>query len=74
VLDTVHAVMLRAVAKGVAPAGEPPPALQRLEATGLAVRGPDGAWAITDAGRVALGPDPQGGEDLRSKITAWFTT
>ena len=71
-LDTVHKVMLQAVARGGAPA-DPPPALQRLEATGLVVRGADG-WAITDAGRIALGPEDAPGSDIKSKITAWFTT
>jgi hypothetical protein len=66
--------MLQAVVRGTAPV-DPPPALQRLEATGLVVRGPDG-WAITDAGRIALGPElgPGSGSDLKTKIAAWFTT
>jgi hypothetical protein len=73
VLDTAHKVMLRAVAQGRAPAGEPPPALRRLEATGLAVF-VDGVWHVTEAGHVALGPESESGPDLKSKITAWFTT
>jgi hypothetical protein len=73
VLDGPHTAMLRAVAKGAALPEPPPPALQRLEATGL-VMYVDGRWAVTEAGRLALGPDPEGGSDLRSKITAWFTT
>ena len=73
-LDTLHKVMLQAVVKGTAPA-DPPPALQRLEATGLVVR-TVGGWEITDAGRVALGPEPIDGTgaDLKTKIAAWFTT
>jgi hypothetical protein len=72
VLDPTHKVMLQAVAQGRAPA-EAPPALLRLEAAGLAVR-LDGAWAVTDAGRVALGPEDEAATDLRTRITAWFTT
>jgi hypothetical protein len=72
VLDTVHKVMLRAVAEGSAPA-DPPPALRRLEATGLVVL-VDDRWAITEAGSVALSFDAEPGTDLKTKITAWFTT
>jgi hypothetical protein len=71
-LDTTHKVMLQAVARGSAPV-EPPPALQRLEATGLVVL-VEGRWAITEAGQVALGFDEQAGTDLKSRLTAWFTT
>jgi hypothetical protein len=72
VLDTTHKVMLQAVAQGRAPA-EAPPALLRLEAAGLAAR-VDGGWAVTDAGRIALGPEGEAAPDLKSRITAWFTT
>jgi hypothetical protein len=72
VLDTIHKVMLRAVAEGTAPA-DPPPALRRLEATGLVVH-VDGVWTMTEAGYVALGPETDAGPDLKSRITAWFTT
>jgi hypothetical protein len=73
-LDTVHKVMLRAVANGTAPV-DPPPALRRLEATGLVVQ-VDGRWAVTEAGNVALSFDAEGGggTDLKTKLTAWFTT
>ncbi|HMJ35981.1 MAG TPA: hypothetical protein VK501_18900 [Baekduia sp.] len=71
-LDAAHKLMLQAVAQGRAPA-EPPPALRRLEATGLAVF-VDGTWAVTEAGRVALASESDTGSDIKARITAWFTT
>jgi hypothetical protein len=72
VLDAAHKLMLRAVAGGTAPA-DPPAALRRLEATGLVVH-VDGIWAVTEAGRVALGSETDTGSDIKARITAWFTT
>jgi hypothetical protein len=51
VLDFVHRLTLRAAANGD---GDDSPAMRSLVATGLVVRGDDGGYAVTPAGRRAL--------------------
>ena len=73
-LNTAHAVALRAVALGAVP--EDAGALRNLAIAGLVVP-VDGGWGLTQAGHAVLEIEGQGvGEagDLKSKLRDWFMT
>jgi hypothetical protein len=77
VLNSAHAVALRAVALGKAP--EDAAALRNLAVAGF-VAPVDGGWALTQTGHAVLeiegGAQASAGEagDLKSKVRDWFMT
>jgi hypothetical protein len=75
-LDGIHSLALRGIAKGVDVKGDAP-AVQHLAAAGL-IQPVDGAWALTQAGQAVLelegGGNGGDGTDVMSKIRAWFMT
>jgi hypothetical protein len=68
VLDAVHKLTLRAVARG--DAGESP-ALRTLVASGLVEQHPDGGHVVTAAGRVALKDDDESGFAATFSEVTW---
>jgi 3-deoxy-D-manno-octulosonate 8-phosphate phosphatase KdsC-like HAD superfamily phosphatase len=77
VLNSSHAIALRAVALGKTP--EDAQVLRNLAIAGL-IQPVDGAWALTQAGHAVL--EIEGGEqsatgeaiDLKAKVRDWFMT
>ncbi len=77
-LDGVHKLALRGVARGILDDGHAP-AVRNLAVAGL-VEPVDGVWRLTQAGHAVLelegGPGAVSDQvsDLRTKIRDWFMT